>query len=88
MGEIRSIKLVIDTEDIYNPEVTLEDFISENKKDPEPPRYRIITIEILTCPQDGQPVSIGECGKCRKFIRRMDNKVYCKDIQIFRKSNK
>jgi hypothetical protein len=38
----------------------------------------VVTLEVLTCPQDGQPVSIGECGKCRRFIRRLDNKVYCR----------
>ncbi|MEM2921717.1 MAG: hypothetical protein QXF26_05300 [Candidatus Bathyarchaeia archaeon] len=78
MSEIRTIRLVIDLEDIYNPEVLLEDYLEENRTEPEPPRYRVVTLEVLTCPQDGQPVSISECGKCRRFIRRLDNKLYCR----------
>lgn len=77
-SEIRTIRLVVDLEDIYNPEVLLEDYVRENGREPEPPRYRIVTLEVLTCPQDGQPVSIGECGRCRRFIRRLGNRVYCK----------
>jgi hypothetical protein len=62
--------------------MTLETFIEEKGKEPQPPNYKIVTIEILTCPHDGQPVSIGECGKCRKFIRRLDNKIYCRNLPL------
>lgn len=76
-SSIRSFKIVIDTENIFTPELTLEDFIKTYGKEPSLPRYRIIKIEVVTCPEDQQPVLVTECAKCPKFIRRFKNQIYC-----------
>jgi len=76
-SSIRSFKIVIDTENVFAPELTLEDFIKIHGKEPSLPRYRIIKIEVVTCPEDQQPVLVTECAKCPKFIRRFKNQIYC-----------
>lgn len=74
---IRSFKIVIDTENIFSPELTLEDFIKNYGKEPTLPRYKIVKIEVTICPEDQQPVLITECAKCPKFIRRFKDRIYC-----------
>jgi len=74
---IRKIKIVVDVEDIFAPELTVEDFKALYAVNPEPPRYRIINIEVVTCPEDNQPTLVTECGKCPKFIRRYGNTIAC-----------
>ncbi|MEM3507375.1 MAG: hypothetical protein QXT31_06970 [Candidatus Bathyarchaeia archaeon] len=80
---IREFKVVIDLEDFFNPEMMVEDFIRIYNKNPTPPRYRIVTLEIATCPEDNQPVLITECGKCPKFIKRIGDYIFCKKHLTF-----
>lgn len=75
---IRFFSIVVDTEDMFNPELTLEKFKRVHGVEPEPPRYRVISIDVVTCPQDGLPVIVTECGLCPGFIRRMEGKIYCR----------
>jgi hypothetical protein len=76
--EIRSFKIVLDTEDQFNPELTYESFLRMHGTDPEPPRFRIVSIDAVTCPEDGVPVLVTECGTCPGFIRRMEGKILCR----------
>jgi len=71
---------VFDLEDPLSPEITLEDFLKTYGA-PAPPRYRIMRVEVLTCPEDDQPILASECGHCPRFVRRLDNFAY------FRKQN-
>ncbi len=73
---IRRIRVVVDMEDPLNPEVIYEDFVSRNRCEPSSPRYRVITLEIVTCPEDQQPILLSECGKCPTFLRRLDDHAY------------
>ncbi|MCW3975050.1 MAG: hypothetical protein O2U61_04060 [Candidatus Bathyarchaeota archaeon] len=74
----RVIKIVLDLDDPFGPELTLEDFIRYYKEMPQPPKYKIVCIEIVTCTEDNQPVLITECGQCDRFIRKFDGEIYCK----------
>ena len=78
---IRSIQVVVDLEDPLAPELTLEDFVKTYSTAPASPRYRIISMEVLTCPEDQQPILASECGHCTRFVRRMD------DVAYFRREN-
>lgn len=78
---IRAIQVVVDLEDPLTPELTLEDFIKTYGKDPILPRYRILNVEILTCPEDQEPILASECGHCPRFVRRLD------DVAYFRRQN-
>jgi len=78
---IRSIQVVVDLEDPLAPELTVEDFVKTYRVRPAWPRYRILSVEILTCPEDQQPILASECGHCTRFVRRMDN------IAYFRREN-
>lgn len=73
---IRSIQVVVDLEDPLAPELTLDDFVKAYDVRPASPRYRILNVEILTCPEDQQPILASECGHCTRFVRRMDNVAY------------
>ena len=73
---IRTIQVVIDLEDPLAPELTVEDFVETYGAEPTLPRYRIIGVEVLTCPEDLQPILTSECGHCPRFIRRLDNVAY------------
>jgi len=73
---IRSIQVVVDLEDPLAPELTVEDFVKTYGVNPALPRYRILSVEILTCPEDQQPILASECGHCTRFVRRMDNVAY------------
>lgn len=74
---IRKIKIVVDVEDIFAPELTVEEFKDLHGINPEPPKYRVINVELVTCPGDNQPTLVTECGKCPKFIRRFGDTVTC-----------
>lgn len=78
---IRSIQVVIDLEDPLAPELTLQDFVEAYGSHPTPPRYRTLNLEVLTCPEDQQPILVSECGHCPRFVRRLD------DMAYFRKEN-
>jgi hypothetical protein len=75
---IRSIHVVVDLEDPLAPELTVEDFVKTYGAMPTSPRHRIISMEVLTCPEDQQPILASECGHCTRFVRRMDNIAYFK----------
>jgi hypothetical protein len=78
---IRSIQVVVDLEDPLAPELTLDDFVRAYGVSPASPRYRILTMEVLTCPEDQLPILSSECGHCTRFVRRMD------DVAYFRRGN-
>lgn len=73
---IRRIAVVIDTQDQLAPEMTIEDFRHTFGQDPEPPRYRLVNIEVITSPDDQQPMLVSECGRYARFIRRESGNVY------------
>jgi hypothetical protein len=73
---IRSIRVIVDLEDPLAPELTVEDFIKAYGVSPTSPRYRVLNVEVLTCPEDQQPILASECGHCTRFVRRMDNIAY------------
>ncbi len=75
---IRKVDVVVDLEDPLAPELTTKDFARTHGVTPTSPRYRVISIEILTCPEDQQPILASECGHCTRFVRRMDNVAYFK----------
>ena len=78
---IRSIQIVVDLEDPLTPELTLDDFVRTYGLSPALPRYRILSVEVLTCPEDQLPILASECGRCTRFVRRMD------DVAYFRREN-
>jgi hypothetical protein len=78
---IRSIQVVVDLEDPLAPELTLEDFVRTYGVGPASPRYRVLSVEVLTCPEDQLPILASECGHCTRFVRRMD------DVAYFRREN-
>ena len=73
---IRKIPIVIDTQDTLAPEMSLEDFRKLFGRDPDPGRYRIISIEVITSPDDQQPMLVSECGRYARFLRREADNVY------------
>ena len=75
---IRTFKVILDLEDPFGPELTLEDFIKIHTEMPKPPKYRIMSIEIVTCSEDNQPVLVSECGQCARFLRRFNGEIFCK----------
>ncbi|MFH0849046.1 MAG: hypothetical protein V1857_06055 [archaeon] len=74
---LRSFDIVIDIEDPFAPELTVEDYMKEHGSPPEPPRYRIVSVELVTCPEDNQPVLVTECGSCPGFVRRFKDRMEC-----------
>jgi hypothetical protein len=76
--EIRSFKVVVDIEDQFNPELTYDNFLRTHGVEPQPPRHRVVNIEAVTCPEDGVPVLVTECGTCPGFIRRIEGKICCR----------
>lgn len=73
---IRAIRLVVDTEDIFAPHVDEDEFLKLRGAPPEAPRQKLVSIEVVTCPEDDQPTTLAECGRCPKFIRRYDGRIY------------
>jgi hypothetical protein len=73
---IRRIPVVIDTLDTLAPEMALEDFRKLFGRDPDPSRYRIVSIEVITSPDDQQPMLVSECGRYARFLRREADYVY------------
>lgn len=78
LPQVRRLSIVVDLEDKFTPAMNIEDFVKEFGFTPELPRYKIVSVEVLTCAQDGQPVLVGECGRCPKFIRRTGDRIYCR----------
>lgn len=73
---IRRITLVIDTQDFLAPEMTIEDFRHLLGREPEQPRYRLVNLEVITSPDDQQPMLVSECGRYGRFLRREADNVY------------
>jgi len=77
LPRIRKVPIVIDTEDSYSPIFVKDEFIKQSGLQPDPPRYRTFTVEIVACAQDGEPTLVSECGTCSRFVRRMGDRVIC-----------
>jgi hypothetical protein len=73
---IRRITVVIDTQDALTPEMSLEDFRRMFGHDPDQLRYRLVNLEVITSPDDQQPMLVSECGKYWRFVRREAGNVY------------
>ena len=73
---IRRISVVIDIREPLAPELTLEEFRKMFGKDPEQDRFRVLNIELITSPDDQQPMLVSECGRYARFIRRESDDVY------------
>lgn len=74
---IRKIQLVIDIEDPLTPILTTKDFKKIYEANPTPPKYRVASIEVLACPEDGNVILPTECSKCPRFIRRERDMILC-----------
>jgi len=73
---IRKIPIVISTNDPLSPELALDDFRELFGKDPDPEEYRVVNIEVITSPDDQQPMLVTECGRYSRFIRREGDNIY------------
>ena len=73
---IRRIPVVIDTQDTLTPEMSLGDFRRMFGRDPDQSRYRLVNLEVITSPDDQQPMLVSECGKYGRFVRREGDNVY------------
>jgi len=73
---IRRIPVVVDTKDPLTPELALEDFRKLFGNDPSSDRYRVVNIEVITSPDDQQPMLVSECGRYSTFLRREATCVY------------
>jgi hypothetical protein len=73
---IRRIPIVIDTKDPLAQELSLDDFRKLFGQDPQPDRYKVISIEVITSPDDQQPMLVSECGKYSRFLRREADNIY------------
>lgn len=73
---IRRIPVVIDVKEPLAPELSLEDFKKLFGKDPDQDRFRVLHIELITSPDDQQPMLVSECGKYARFLRRENENVY------------
>lgn len=80
---IRKIPIVINTKDPLSPELALDHFRQLFGKDPDPEEYRIVNIEVITSPDDQQPMLVTECGRYSRFIRREGDNIYFrKQIEV------
>ncbi|HDI01475.1 MAG TPA: hypothetical protein ENF78_03515 [Candidatus Bathyarchaeota archaeon] len=77
MVPIRKIVVVVDVEDPMTPALPLEEFKRVFRREPEAPRYRLVAIEALACPEDGNVVLVAECAECPRFIRRSGDYIIC-----------
>jgi hypothetical protein len=73
---IRRIAIVVDIRDPLAPELSLDDFRAFFGKEPDPDRYRILPIEVITSPDDLQPMLVTECARYSRFIRRESDSIY------------
>ena len=73
---IRRITVVVDTQDQLAPEMTIEDFRNTFGQEPDPPRYRLVNIEVITPPDDQQPMLVTECARYGRFVKRESGNVY------------
>ena len=73
---IRRITVVIDMQDTLAPEMSLEDFRRMFGRDPDQSRYRLVNLEVITSPDDQQPMLVSECGRYWRFVRREADNIY------------
>jgi hypothetical protein len=73
---IRKIPVVIDTQDPLAPALALDDFRGLVGSDPDQDRFRVVAIEVITSPDDHQPMLVSECGRYARFLRREADDVY------------
>ena len=73
---IRKIFIVIDTKDPLTPELSLDDFRSLFGSEPDGDRHRVITVEVITSPDDQQPMLVSECARYSRFLRRESDSIY------------
>ncbi|MGD0423271.1 MAG: hypothetical protein ABSA92_07410 [Candidatus Bathyarchaeia archaeon] len=73
---IRKIHVVVNSKDPLSPELALDDFRKLFGKDPDPEEYRIVNIEVITSPDDQQPMLVTECGRYSRFVRRERDSIY------------
>jgi hypothetical protein len=73
---IRRIPIVVDMLEPLAPHLSLDDFRSFHGKDPDQNRHRIVDIEVITSPDDQQPMLVSECARYSRFLRREGNDIY------------
>ncbi len=73
---IRTIPVVISLEDPLAPELALDDFRQLFGREPDLSTHRIVNIEVITSPDDQQPMLVSECGRYSRFLRREAGNVY------------
>ena len=56
--------------------MTLEEFRQTFGNDPDPATYRIANIEVITSPDDQQPMLVTECARYSRFLRREGDDIY------------
>ncbi len=77
---IRKIPVVIDTQDPLAPTLALDDFRGLVGSDPDQDRFRVVTIEVITSPDDQQPMLVSECGRYARFLRREADDLYFRKV--------
>ena len=75
---IRRISVVVDLQEPLTPELALDDFRKLFGKEPDQSRFKVLNIEVITSPDDQQPMLVSECGRYARFLRREGNEVYFK----------
>lgn len=73
---IRRLSIVVDTKEPMSPELTLEEFRRAFGGEPDEGRFRVFNIELITSPDDQQPMLVTECGRYARFLRRENDYVY------------
>jgi hypothetical protein len=73
---IRRIPVVVDLKDPLAPELSLQDFRTVFAKEPDMDRYRIINIEVITSPDDLQPMLVSESARYSRFVKRESDCIY------------
>jgi hypothetical protein len=73
---IRRIPVVLDVLDPLAPQLSLTDFRTLYGKDPDQNRHRILDIEVITSPDDQQPMLVSECARYSRFLRREGQNIY------------
>jgi len=81
MVPIRRLEVVVDVKDPMTPALLLKEFVRVFGKEPEPPRHRVLSIEVLVCPEDGNVVLASECADCPRFLRRSGDHIICAPLR-------
>ena len=77
--KIWKIPVVIDVENPLSPALTLEDFKRIYGKSPDKETHRIVSIEVLVCPEDMSVIIPSQCATCPRFIRRIKEEILCRE---------